>query len=92
MTQPLSFSLDPSSGKSAPDDLLSFLNENKTCAIQIDVSQVASISGRQIELLLSAYKQWRDAGLPFALTDVADPVAQQLAAIGVPAQLFSEGK
>lgn len=91
MTQATAFTLEPAAGKDVPAALLAFLNDNKTNNVEIDLSAVKSVSGRHIELLLSAHLQWQAAGQSLLLSQVDGALAERLLGFGLPAQLFSEG-
>ncbi|KIN72744.1 hypothetical protein [Sulfitobacter guttiformis] len=91
MTKPQTFVLEHEPRKDLPEDLFTFLNDNKDHSVEIDLSGVKALSGRHIELLLSASQSWRAAGLPLVLVRADKTLIERLCAFGMPANLFSEG-
>ena len=91
MTHASAFTLEPATGKDVPDALLSFLGNHKNKDIEVGLGKVSALSGRQIEVLLTAHLQWRNAGHSVLLCDVDAALRTRLASFGVPADLFSKG-
>jgi|GEM_PF-5184209 anti-anti-sigma regulatory factor len=92
MTQPTTFVLEHEPGKDLPEDLITFLSVNNARSIEIDLSGMKALSGRHIELLLSASQHWQSAGLSLVLAHADKTLIERLSAFGMPAHLFSEGK
>lgn len=76
----------------APEVLVDFLAGNANSDVEIDLSQTETLSGRHIEIFLSAHRQWTATGLTIVLTRVNETLLQQLVDLGLPAQLLPEGK
>lgn len=90
MTTVSTFQLESQRGKDAPDELLAFLRDNRGNNIEIDLQQVSTLSGPQIELILSAHREWQSEGISVSLVE-ADPEFQsRMTGFGIPSQLFSK--
>ncbi|WP_341366697.1 hypothetical protein [Yoonia sp. BS5-3] len=90
MTTTSTFELEPQRGKDAPDDLLAFLRDNQGGSVEINLQNVTTLSGPQIELLLIGHRQWQSEGHGFALTDTSPELIARMIGFGLPPQLFSK--
>lgn len=63
MTTVSTFQLESQRGKDAPDTLHAFLRKQRGSDVAISLHQMNTLSGPQIELLLSGYQQWQLDGI-----------------------------
>ncbi len=90
MTTISTFQLESQRGKDAPDELLAFLRDNRGGDVEVNLQQVSTLSGPQIELLLSGHRQWQSEGLSFSLVDANPELESRMTGFGIPSQLFSK--
>ena len=90
MTTISTFQLDSQRGKDAPDALLEFLRNHRGNDVEISLQQASTLSGPQIELLLSGYHQWKSEGQSFALVQSSPELVARMTGFGMPSQLFSK--
>lgn len=92
MTHPPIFNLGKTPETSTPESLLAFFKDHAASDVEVDLSETKSLSGRHLEIVLSAYTEWADAGHAVSLKNMDETYLQQLTGFGLPAPLFSEGK
>ena len=63
--------------------LLSFLRENRAGPVRLAAGKLRTLDARTLQVLLSAARSWRAAGLPLLLDDVHVAVEQSLRMLGV---------
>lgn len=90
MTTISNFQLESQRGKDAPDALLEFLRDHRGSDVEISILQVSTLSGPQIELLLSGYHQWQSEGHSFTLVQASPELVSRMTGFGIPSQLFSK--
>lgn len=90
MTTISTFQLDSQRGKDAPEALQAFLRDHRGSDVEINLQQVSTLSGPQIELLLSGYHQWQSEGQRFALVQSSPELVARMTGFGMPTQLFSK--
>lgn len=90
MTTISTFQLETQRGKDSPEVLLAFLREHRGRDVEIDLRDIAAISGPQIELLLSGHRQWQSEGHSFVLANATPELTSRMIGFGIPPQLFSK--
>lgn len=83
--------LDALKGRDMPSALLTFLGAHRGQDVSIQLDDVDTLTGRQIEVILSGDRQWQTEGHVLSLTQAAPKLITRLIGLGLPARLFSDG-
>lgn len=90
MTAISTFQLETQRGKDAPEALLAFLRKHRGSDVEIDLRDIAALSGPQIELLLSGHRQWQSEERSFVLANATPELTSRMIGFGISPQMFSK--
>lgn len=80
---PTTYTMEPQQGRGAGDAMLGFLQSAQGTPIAIDASNVALLSARQLQVLISARLQWVADDQPFAISAPSEAFLAGLAGFGL---------
>ena len=78
-------------GIEGTEALFDFLTIHRGRNIQLDLENITQLSGRQLELILIAWRQWHSEGIDLKIVAASEELTKRLSGFGVPACLFLEG-
>lgn len=91
MTEDLkTFVMEADQSRGSGDAILAFFQSAKGSGVQIDASNAPAVSARQLQVMISAKKQWAQDALPFSVTIGSGAFADGLRAFGVSEDHFAQ--
>jgi len=82
------YTMEPQPARGTSDALLGFLKSVEGKPVQIDASDVSLLVARQLQVLMSAKRQWDADGLAFEVASASDAFRSGLAGFGLPENYF----